>query len=307
MARSHYIIRVGNQRFAQSSSPQVTNHWHYLSPQHLWGFPKGMTTVKVRSQFIADIANPGVKAYIWFLCNSHGGQPGRFVQLALGTCHLGRGPVATGDPPIPDDVMMRLLDGFDNWFNWQPVPMNTALRKRLDKIPAPTPTYIPTLRRVAPEHASFQTFEALIDNIDNNAALQMPAPQMPVLRTPLTQTLSPPTAETIALDLENHRREQTEPTSRGFVYLIHMTGTTYYKIGMSLDPEIRLRTLQTGNPYVLNIVTTRSVSDMRSAESELHRRYDAQRVLNLNAREWFDFGEGRVEEVQDAFDAIDYV
>ncbi|KAL8981903.1 MAG: hypothetical protein Q9205_003441 [Flavoplaca limonia] len=304
MPRSHYIIRVGNQRFAQSSSPQVTNHWHYLSPQHLWGFPKAMTVVKVRSQFMADIANPDVTAYIWFLCNSHGGQPGRFVQLALGTRHLGQGPVATGNPPIPDNVMTRLRDGFDHWFNWQPVPLDAGLQKRLDEIPAPTPTYIPTLRRVAPEHASFQTFEALVDDIDDNVAPQMPALQMTVPQVLATQPVLPPTAETIEVDLENLRREQMQPSSRGFVYLIHMTGTTYYKIGMSLDPEIRLRTLQTGNPYVLNIMITQYVSDMRSAETSLHQRHEAQRVLNLNAKEWFDF-RGGIDEVENAFGAFD--
>ncbi|KAL8941745.1 MAG: hypothetical protein Q9211_001691 [Gyalolechia sp. 1 TL-2023] len=304
MRRTHYIIRVGNQRFAQSSSPQVTNHWHYLSPQHLWAFPKTMTTVNVRSQFIADIANPDVTAYIWFLCNSHGGQPGRFVQLAFGTRHLGQGPVATGETTIPNNVMTRLRDGFDHWFNWQPVALNAELQKRLGEIPAPTPTYIPTLRRVAPEHTSFQTFEALVDDIDDNAAPQMPALRMPPPQMLRTQTILPPTAETIEIDLENLRREQTQPSSRGYVYLIHMTDTTYYKIGMSLDPEIRLRTLQTGNPYVLNITATQYVSDMRGAESALHQRYEAHRVLNLNAKEWFDFGDG-IEEVESAFGAID--
>lgn len=264
-----------------------------------------MTTVKVRSQFIADIANPTVTAYIWFLCNSHGGRPGRFVQLAVGTRHHGQGPVANGNPAIPDDVMTRLLEGFDHWFNWQPVPLDGELRTRLEEIPAPTPTYIPTLRRVAPEHASFQTFETLIDDIDASTAHQMPAPQMPVPQLLASQINSPPTAATIEIDLENLRREQTEPSSKGYVYLIHMTGTSYYKIGMSLDPEIRLRTLQTGNPYALNIITTRNVPDMRSAESALHRRYEAQRVLNLNAREWFDFGDDGIEEVEDAFRAVD--
>ena len=305
MPRSHYIIRVGNQRFAQSSSPQVTNHWHYLAPQHLWGFPKAMTTVNVRSQFMADIADPHVKVYIWFLCNSHGGQPGRFVQLALGTRHHGQGPVARGNPPIPDNVMARLRDGFNHWFNWQPVPLNAEMRERLDSIPAPTPTYIPTLRRVAPEHTSFQIFEAFLDAVGDNTTDQMPAPQMPAPLTTATHDMSLPTAETLETDLENLRREQTEPSSRGYVYLIHMTGTTYYKIGMSLDPEIRLRTLQTGNPYMLDIMTTRHVSDMRSAESALHWRYEAQRVLNLNAREWFDFDDIVIEEVKDTFSAQD--
>jgi len=103
-------------------------------------------------------------------------------------------------------------------------------------------------------------------------------------------------------DFKNLLREQTEPSSEGLVYLIHMTGTTFYKIGMSLDPQLRLRTLQTRNPHTLTIRSTLAVQDMRSAETGLHRHFEAQRVSSGNAREWFDFsgGTGEVEMASDA-------
>ena len=288
MAREHYIIRVGNQRFAQSSSPQVTNHWHYLSPQHLWGFPKTMTTVKVRARFLADIAAPDTTAYIWFLCNSHGGQPGRFVQLATGVRDQGSGPIADGELPIPDPVMARLRDGFDHWFRWQPVPLDVSLREKLATIPAPTPTYIPTLRHVSGTHSSFPAFEALIHDVEQHSGVAS-------VPSPVTE------AEAVELDLRNLRREHGAPHAGGYVYLIHMADTAFYKIGMSLDPEMRLRTLQTGNPHRLRIVRVSAVRDMRAAESGLHERFETCRVRDVDAREWFEFPDGGVGEVEGAF------
>ena len=291
MARAHYIVRVGNAGIATTVSSRAPNHWHYLSPQHLWGFPRGMTHVNVRAEFEADIENPRITTYIWFLCNSHGG-PGRFVQVGIGRRYLGQGPVGNGNPPIPADMMARLLQGFDHWFGWRPVTLNAAFQDQLHQLPIPQPTFIPTLRRVTAEHPSFQLFQALIDGEEHQAA---------AITTALPAAAPTPLA--IEFDLENLRREQTEPNSQGYVYLIHMEGTMFYKIGMSLDPQIRLRTLQTGNPHTLQILNTQAVQDMRSAESSLHRQFEAQRVPNVNAREWFDFGDG-TGEIETAFNAL---
>lgn len=69
---------------------------------------------------------------------------------------------------------------------------------------------------------------------------------------------------------------------------------------MSLDPEVRLRTLQTGNPHPLYLLNKHTVQDMRSAEMDLHRQFETQRVPNFNVREWFDLYDG-TDEVQAAF------
>jgi len=303
MARAHYIVRVGNEGIATTVSSRAPNHWHYLSPQHLWGFPRSMTHVNVRAEFEADIANPGVTAYIWFLCNGHGG-PGHFVQAGIGMRHFGHGPVGDGNIPIPADMMARLQQGFDHWFEWHPLTPDAAFDDRVRKLPIPHPTYIPTLRRVTPDHPSFPDFQALIDGEERRAAaittaLAAPAPAP----APAPAAAGAAALPAIEADLANLRREQTEAHSQGSVYLIHMGGTTFYKIGMSLDPQIRLQTLQTGNPYPLRIVQTQIVQDMRNAETNLHRRFEAQRVLNLNAREWFDFNDG-IGEVETAFSSF---
>ena len=291
MTRAHYIVRVGNAGLATKTSERAPNHWHYLSPQHLWGLPKAMTHVNVRADFETDTENSRITAYIWFLCNGHDG-PGHFVQVGIGRRHLRNGPVRHGNPPIPESMMARLQEGFDHWFEWASVSTSTAFQARLRDLPIPHPPFIPTLRRVTADHQSFPLFQDLLDSAEQQQVAAVAGP--PALQTAVH---TPPTTE---LDTENLRREHTEPHSHGYVYLIHMQDTTFYKIGMSLDPVLRLRTLQTGNPHPLLLLTTQAVLDMRSAELHLHQRFEAQRVPNVNVREWFDLVDG-VGEAEKAF------
>ena len=315
IARAHYIIRVGNEGFAQRISDSAPNHWHYLSPQHLWGFPKGMTHVNVRSQFEADIANPRVTPYIWFLCNGHDG-PGHFVQAAIGRPYVRHGPAENGPIPIPTYVMARLQEGFDHWFEWEPVSLSAAFQDRVRGLDIPRPTYVPTLRHVKTNHSHFATFEDLVNSPGGQAApavtphaYQAPqspviqasqAPQSPVIQAsqaPAVQSSKAPairlpaSAPSTKVDLENVLREHTDPHGEGYVYLIQMSRTSFLKIGMSLEPDVRLRTLQTGNPYPLRLVKSWAVSDMLTVEASLHRLFEARKVENESVREWFDFSQ----------------
>ena len=150
---------------------------------------------------------------------------------------------------------------------------------------------------MAAEHESFPAFEALIDAQQRLYPLSSPPPPQPAA--------GGDQATSILLDLKNLQHEQDEPRSKGYVYLISMAGTAFFKIGMSLDPRIRLQTLQTGNPHALRIVRRSAVVDMRDAESRLHRRFEAQRVLDVDSREWFEFGdEELVREVERAFEEV---
>ncbi|KAI4193527.1 MAG: hypothetical protein LQ350_008266 [Teloschistes chrysophthalmus] len=283
MALAHYIVRVGNEGFSNSTSSMAPNHWYYLSPQRLWGLPKAMPHVKVRAQFMEDINDLRVTTYIWFLCNGHNG-PGHFVQVGIGEPHSGYGPMANDERPIPADVMTRLRQGFDHWFNWVPVCDEQQFQEKLREIPAPVPTFIPTLRRISREHPSLPAFEALL----GDQTLQQPRR----LGDVSSSRQKADYVWIVETDLENLRKEQIEPSSDGFVYLIHMEGTTFYKIGMSLDPRTRLGTLQTGNPYLLSMRKTQAVPNMRKAESRLHQQFEVHRILETNAMEWFDFKDG---------------
>ena len=238
-----------------------------------------MTHVNVRADFVSDIENHHKTTYVWFLCNSHGG-PGHFVQLGIGERHGGQGPIANGSLAIPDDVMARLHQGFDHWFEWRPVSPAEAFQDRVRQIPIPHPPFIPTLRRVTLEHQSFSLFEAIIDSEEGEQQLGMIEAIAPLPPAPFSER-----------DLDVARRELISPHAPGYLYLVHMENTTLYKIGMSLDPELRLRTLQTGNPYVLRLLHMQAVHDMLSAEVSLHERFAHARVENILVREWFDFGD----------------
>lgn len=103
-----------------------------------------------------------------------------------------------------------------------------------------------------------------------------------------------------AKSVENSRLERSDPHGPGYVYLTSMQNTQYYKIGMSLDPRSRLQMLQTGNPRTLRLARVEAVPDMLAAESVLHRHFEAQRVPDTMAREWFEFSDsavlGRVDQ-----------
>lgn len=105
-----------------------------------------MTHVKIRADFEADIENPRATVYIWFLCNGHGG-PGHSLQIGIGRHQLGYGPVGNGNVPIPEDMMVRLQQGYDHWLEWRPVSSDATFQDWLRQLPIPRPTYTPTLRR----------------------------------------------------------------------------------------------------------------------------------------------------------------
>ena len=79
--------------------------------------------------------------------------------------------------------------------------------------------------------------------------------------------------------------------SDGFVYLMRCrsdSGVVYFKIGHSADPDKRLRTLQTGNPFRIKLYNIIAVEQMSDAETTAH-----QAVAHLMDRtegggtEWF--------------------
>ena len=210
------------------------------------------------------------------------------------------------------------------------------LQDRYDRLPKPDDPYLSILHDKTNGHPSIPFFKVLLDvfesgrelvDSDITAAFPPWLPEVVTHRLPLeneeddltieeekstnqennpaieddltTKDLNP----AIKVDRDNERREQANPHSRGFVYLIHEGDTTFYKIGMSLDPQVRLKTLQTANPRHLHLTKTQEVQDMRDAELSLHKQFTAHRVPNAIVREWFDFV-GGTDEVKAAFDNI---
>ena len=68
-----------------------------------------------------------------------------------------------------------------------------------------------------------------------------------------------------------------------YVYLIQMGRNRAYKIGISNDPQKRLESMQTANPYKLKLLHTIKADNAATAEEELHRLLYATRMEG----EWF--------------------
>ena len=79
----------------------------------------------------------------------------------------------------------------------------------------------------------------------------------------------------------------------GYLYFIKAKGTDFYKIGISDNPESRLKQLQTGNPVQLELVSSIYCLYPKDRESELH---SALSELNENG-EWFSIKDDDVKEL----------
>ncbi|MFD8497295.1 GIY-YIG nuclease family protein [Amycolatopsis sp. NPDC059657] len=104
------------------------------------------------------------------------------------------------------------------------------------------------------------------------------------------------------LRAEKEANDQARTVAKGVVYVIAQVGTSRVKIGYTRNIASRLKTLQTSNPYKLEVLWQTS-GDMRLEEA-LHRRFAKHRSQG----EWFEFGrlnpvkavEAAVNEIQAA-------
>lgn len=69
-----------------------------------------------------------------------------------------------------------------------------------------------------------------------------------------------------------------------FIYIIGMENSNAVKIGVASNPESRLRQLQSGNPYRLQLIQTFKATEAK--ERFLHARFREYKLIG----EWFDFG-----------------
>lgn len=97
---------------------------------------------------------------------------------------------------------------------------------------------------------------------------------------------------------KNYQDQHHRP---GYIYLIHQAGTNYYKIGLTSNPEKRLKQLQTGSSGRLCFKHLIQCHDMSAAELRLHQRFAAQRIRKDG--EWFNFLPGQITDVVSAMNA----
>lgn len=81
--------------------------------------------------------------------------------------------------------------------------------------------------------------------------------------------------------------------SKGYVYLIRYDESGLHKIGLSADPEKRVKALA-GKGFDLQIIHTISTDQMECLEKYLHQAFSHRRVK----REWFRLSRSEVELVK---------
>ncbi len=85
-----------------------------------------------------------------------------------------------------------------------------------------------------------------------------------------------------------------------YVYVIGEEGGDHVKIGKSVKPKQRLKSLSTGTPRELELVTKAEVENASEVEQTLHQKYDEYRVTG----EWFKASDDiRMEIVNDVEEA----
>ena len=88
------------------------------------------------------------------------------------------------------------------------------------------------------------------------------------------------------------------PASRpGEVYLIAQSGSNFFKVGRSVDPDKRLSDLQTGQPQKLVMVERKKVSNMLEGEKRLLAEMKANFVPAPGGTEWFEADIAKAQEI----------
>ena len=97
-----------------------------------------------------------------------------------------------------------------------------------------------------------------------------------------------------ATDRKSGIRVHSSPEKDGYVYLAYIS-TGHYKIGISKNPEARIKHFDTLMPVDVEIVHSFHADDARQAESMLHETYEHRHKKG----EWFSLTFENVEEIKE--------
>jgi len=79
----------------------------------------------------------------------------------------------------------------------------------------------------------------------------------------------------------------------GYVYLIGNRSLRWYKIGLSIKPNIRIKNIGILLPFPIEVICVWRTSDCRQLESFLHEKYRDQQING----EWFEFNPTKIREL----------
>lgn len=87
-------------------------------------------------------------------------------------------------------------------------------------------------------------------------------------------------------------------SKEGYIYIVKIN--SFYKIGCSFQKGSRVDSLQTGNPYDIELVLEIRVSNYKEVEKILHDRYKLKRAKG----EWFTLTFHEVSEIKSYLDSL---
>jgi hypothetical protein len=94
------------------------------------------------------------------------------------------------------------------------------------------------------------------------------------------------------------RAEEFPRAHHGFVYLMHLTDTKFYKIGFSINPDRRAAEIiaVSGMPFEIEVQHRIASNQITCLEDELHTKYSAKRHSPRN--EWFMLDDTDIAEIK---------
>jgi len=90
---------------------------------------------------------------------------------------------------------------------------------------------------------------------------------------------------------------QPKPT-KGYIYILHIKGFPYYKIGISMNVPSRKKAIQTLVPFDIDTIRTINIEGYRDIEKEIHNELKQY----LYKGEWFKC---ELDLINDIFDRYD--
>lgn len=78
-----------------------------------------------------------------------------------------------------------------------------------------------------------------------------------------------------------------------YIYFLNIVGTDKYKIGVSINPQKRVKEISNYIPFELKLLAVNKINDAYEFEQSLLDKYNSNSIRN----EWFEFNIKTVKEI----------
>lgn len=93
--------------------------------------------------------------------------------------------------------------------------------------------------------------------------------------------------------IKNANTSNAKRFPNGYIYILNIENTDYYKFGVSQNPSRRIRDLSNATPFILNLIFSCSFLNVYNIESRIHKRIKDFYVKS----EWFKMEKALVNNI----------